>query len=68
MLKLSIVELINNHEEDISSILLEKYFIKDIDYKILLHQMVEQVYGGHNNKTILQIKKLTTNRNIYLKG
>ena len=35
--------------------LLEKDFIKDIDYKILLHLKVEQVeqHGGHNKEQIL---------------
>jgi phage anti-repressor protein len=34
--------------------LLEKHFIKDIDYKILLHQKVQQnIQGGHNKEQIL---------------
>ena len=33
--------------------LIEKHFIKDTDYKILLHQIVEQVHGGHNKERLL---------------
>jgi phage anti-repressor protein len=32
---------------------LEKYFTKDIDYKISLHQVVERVHGGQNKQNIL---------------
>jgi phage anti-repressor protein len=36
---------------------IEKHFTKDIDYKILLHQIVEQVHGGHNKeKTLMNIE------------
>jgi phage anti-repressor protein len=33
--------------------IIEKHFTKDIDYKILLHQIVEQVHGGHNKERLL---------------
>lgn len=33
--------------------LIEKHFTKNTDYKILLHQIVEQVHGGHNKEKII---------------
>lgn len=33
--------------------IIEKHFTKDIDYKILLHQIVEKVHGGHNKERLL---------------
>jgi phage anti-repressor protein len=32
---------------------IEKHFTVDIDYKILLHNLVEQVHGGHNKEQVL---------------
>jgi phage anti-repressor protein len=32
---------------------IEKHFTLDVDYKILLHQIVEQVHGGHNKEKIV---------------
>jgi len=33
--------------------ILEKHFTVDIDYKILLHNSVEQVHGGHNKEQVM---------------
>jgi hypothetical protein len=33
--------------------IIEKHFTKDIDYKVLLHQIVEKVHGGHNKERLL---------------
>ena len=41
-------------QKDAAKRVLEKHFIVDIDYKILLRQAVEQkLHGGHNKETIM---------------